>query len=605
MARFQTFDGKADGSKGRERLTALRQELIHQGLDGFIIPRTDDYQNEYVPPSSERLAWLTGFSGSWGMAVVLQTEAAIFVDGRYTVQVREQVDISAFTPQHLIEHPPELWLEERLKKGQKIGFDANLHTPDGIQRLREAITKAGAVLVAVASNPVDAVWHDRPAPPLAQVVLHEQALSGQEAPEKIKRIQEKLANFKADALLVTDPHNLAWIFNIRGGDVSHTPLPLGRAVIPAEGRPVLLLDGRKLSNSVADHLSQMAEIAPPDNLDVTLEKLARAGKTIRVDQATAPVRLTDLIEAAGGTVSRGADPVSLMKAAKNAVELAGTREAHLRDGAAMVHFLHWLDTHAPKGTETEISAAEALEQFRLKTGALVDVSFPSISAAGPNAALPHYRVTHASNRPISEGFYLIDSGGQYRDGTTDITRTIAIGKVTDEMADRYTRVLKGMMAIARAVFPRGTSGAQIDAFARQYLWQIGTDFDHGTGHGVGSYLSVHEGPQRIAKIGTTPLEAGMILSDEPGYYRVGAFGIRIENLIVVEERQIEGAERPMLGFETLTFVPIDTRPIKRELLSRDEINWLNTYHQMVWDKLSSRVEGEAKDWLEQATQPID
>ena len=604
MARFQQFDSKTDGTQGKVRLQALRQELTHQGLAGFIIPRTDDYQSEYVPPCAERLAWLTGFSGSWGMAVVLQSDAAIFVDGRYTVQVREQVDVEAFPPRHLIEHPPELWLEERLKAGDRIGFDPNLHTLDGIARLRNAVTQAGASLVAVTSNPVDTIWHDQPSIPLAPVVLHEHSHAGEETSDKLKRITERLAAFKADALLVSDPHNLAWIFNIRGGDVSHTPLPLGRAVIPAEGRPVLLLDGRKLSNSVADSLNQIADIAHPDTLDAVLERVSAGGKTIRVDQATAPVRLITLIEQAGGKISSGPDPVSLMKAAKNPTELSGTREAHLRDGVAMVHFLHWLDQHGPKGTETEISAAEALEGFRLASGALVDVSFPSISAAGPNAALPHYRVSHQTNRPIAEGFYLIDSGGQYRDGTTDITRTIAIGTVSDEMADSYTRVLKGMIAIARSVFPKGTSGAQIDAFARQYLWQIGTDFDHGTGHGVGSYLSVHEGPQRIAKIGTTPLEAGMILSDEPGYYRVGAFGIRIENLIVVEPRSIAGAERPMLGFETLTFVPIDTRPIQRDLLGADDTQWLNAYHRQVWDKLSPRVEGDVKLWLQQATKAI-
>ncbi len=604
MARFQHFDSKTDGTQGQARLKALRQELTHQGLSGFIIPRTDEYQSEYVPPCAERLAWLTGFSGSWGMAVVLKDDAAIFVDGRYTVQVREQVDSAAFSPRHLIEHPPEVWLEERLNAGDRIGFDPDLHTQDGIARLRNAVTQAGAELVAVSANPVDAVWHDQPAAPLAPVVLHDQTHAGEDTAHKLKRITDKLATFKADALLVSDPHNLAWIFNIRGGDVSHTPLPLGRALIPAEGRPVLLLDGRKLSNSVADTLGQVADIAHPDSLDAVLERLSAGGKTIRVDQATAPVRLISLIEQAGGKISSGPDPVSLMKAAKNAVELAGTREAHLRDGVAMVHFLHWVDQNAPKGTETEISAAEALERFRLASGALVDVSFPSISAAGPNAALPHYRVSHQSNRPITEGFYLIDSGGQYRDGTTDITRTIAIGTVSDEMADRYTRVLKGMIAIARAVFPRGTSGAQIDAFARQALWQIGTDFDHGTGHGVGSYLSVHEGPQRIAKIGTTPLEAGMILSDEPGYYRVGAFGIRIENLIVVEPRAIEGAERPMLGFETITFAPIDTRPIKRDLLGADDTRWLNAYHQQVWDKLSPRVDGDVKLWLQNATKAI-
>jgi len=412
------------------------------------------------------------------------------------------------------------------------------------------------------------------------------------------------AALQSDGLAVSDAHDVAWLFNIRGADVAHTPLPLAFALVPSDGRPTLYVDARKLSNRVRAHLSELADVAEPDRLIRDLRELGAQGKRLTFDAATAPARLTQALEAAGGKADSGADPIAPMKAAKNRVELEGARAAQLRDGAAMARFLAWFDREAPKGKLTEIIAAEALETFRRETGRLKDISFPSISAAGPNSAIPHYRVSEASNLPIGRGIFLIDSGGQYEDGTTDITRTIAVGRPNAEMRDRFTRVLKGHIAIARAVFPEGTSGAQIDAFARQSLWAAGLDFDHGTGHGVGSYLSVHEGPQRISKVGSAKLAVGMIISNEPGYYSAGHFGIRIENLVVVEQRKIAGAERVMFGFETITLAPIDARLIDRKLLSAEDISWFDAYHARVRKALTPLVDPATRSWLKQTTRPL-
>jgi Xaa-Pro aminopeptidase len=601
---YQNFDEKTDRSKSGERLKALRAELKARGLDGFVVPRTDEHQNEYVPPSSERLAWLTGFSGSWGMAIVMADKAAIFVDGRYTVQVREQVDVSLVTPEHLIDHPPEQWLEKHLKKGQRLGFDPWLHTVDGTKKLQNACRAAGAELVAVESNPVDAVWTDRPAPPLAAVSLHKPAYAGEDGSEKIARIRAKLDEQGADAVVITDAHSVAWAFNIRGGDVGHTPLPLGFAVIPREGKPELFIDGRKFSNTVRDALSDLADIAEPAALDRVLQTLGSKNAKVKFDAASAAYRLVDLVENNGGKAESGTDFIALMRAVKNNAEIAGSRAAHRRDGAAMARFLAWFDREAIKGHLTEIDATKALETFRRETGVLKDVSFPSIAGAGPNAAIPHYKVSTASNRKIERGIFLIDSGAQYEDGTTDITRTLAVGPATPEMKDRFTRVLKGHIAIDTAVFPKGTTGAQIDGFARRPLWEAGLDFDHGTGHGIGSYLSVHEGPQRIAKTGVVPLEAGMMLSNEPGYYKAGHWGIRIENLILVEKRSIEGAERDMFGFETLSFVPIDLNLVEPSLLTESERAWLNAYHAKTRALLAPHLDAETLHWLETATRAI-
>jgi Xaa-Pro aminopeptidase len=601
---FQSFDEISDRTKGAPRLALLRVELKRRGVQGFVVPRADEHQNEYVPPCAERLAWLTGFTGSWGTAIALMDKAAVFVDGRYTVQVREQVDAGAFTPEHLIETPPETWLELHLKKGDRLGYDPNLHTPDAVKKLERACAKAGATLVPLDGNPIDSVWEGRPPVPLAPVVLHALDKAGEDTAAKLRRIGEKLGSLGDDALVVSDPHALAWIFNVRGGDVSHTPLPLGYAVVPREGRPEIFIDGRKLSNAVRSELAGMAEIAEPAALDTALAALGKAGRKVRFDQATAAQRLVTLVEKAGGTADVGVDPVALMKAAKNVTEIEGTRAAHRRDAVAMAAFLAWLAREAPKGSVTEIAAAEKLEECRRATGALKDVSFPSIAGAGPNAALPHYRVSRGSDRRLDPGIFLIDSGGQYEDGTTDITRTVAVGEPTPEMRDRFTRVLKGHIAISTAVFPKGTWGAQLDSFARRPLWEAGLDFDHGTGHGVGSYLSVHEGPQRISKLGTTPLEPGMILSNEPGYYKAGAWGIRIENLILVEKRDIPGAVREMYGFETLSFAPIDLALVEPALLTAEEKAWLDAYHAEVRAIVGPQVTGETLVWLDQATRPV-
>ena len=596
---FQSFTDSAGAAQSPRRLSALRAELKRNGLDGFVIPRTDEHQSEYVPANAERLFWLTGFAGSAGMAIVLADRAAIFVDGRYTLQVREQVDVKLFDPQHSVDAPAEDWIGKNLKSGAKLGYDPWLHTRPQAQRLERACKAAGATLVAVDANPVDAVWTDRPAPPLAPVSLYPPKLAGETAATKLQRVAGALGN--CDALLVSDAHAVAWLFNIRGGDVEHTPLALSFALVRKTGQPSLFIDGRKLSNSARAALADIGDIAEPDQLLHALETLGAAKACVRICAATGPAKFASVIEAAGGVADVGADPISLMKAQKNKAELNGARAAHVRDGAAMVNFLAWFDTEARRGRLTEIAAAKQLELCRRATGRLKEISFPSIAGAGPNAAIPHYRVSEASDRKIGKGIFLIDSGGQYEDGTTDITRTLIVGKPTPEMRDRFTRVLKGHIAIARAVFPQGTSGAQLDAFARAALWAAGLDFDHGTGHGVGAYLSVHEGPQRISKLGTQTLLSGMILSNEPGYYKAGHWGIRIENLIIVEKRMIKGAERPMLGFETITLAPIERALIDVRMLSATERAWLNAYHARVRKVLAPLADQSARAWLKAAT----
>ncbi|MBR0740470.1 aminopeptidase P family protein [Bradyrhizobium liaoningense] len=601
-AHFQTFEEPEAGVALTARLAALREELARRKLTGFVIPRADQQQNEYVPPSEERLAWLTGFTGSAGLAVVLTQEAAIFVDGRYTLQAAKQVDAKAWAVESLIDPPPESWLSAHLKAGDRLGFDPWLHTSSAAERLSAACAKAGAELVAVDSNPIDAIWQDRPQPPLAPVTVHGLQHSGITEADKLTQVRSEIAKLGVDALVVSDSHAVAWTFNIRGADVAHTPLPLSYALVPKEGRPTIFIDHRKLSNLTRDHLEQSADVHEPGAMAPTLMALARSGAAIALDNATAADALGRLIAGAGGKPVRGSDPIALLKAVKNASEIAGTQTAHRRDAVALARFLAFIDREAASGKLTEIDAVEALETFRRDTGALKDVSFPTISGTGPNGAIVHYRVTRKSNRRIAPGdLLLIDSGAQYEDGTTDVTRTMAVGEPTDEMRDRFTRVLRGHIAIARAVFPDGTTGAQLDTLARQYLWAAGIDFEHGTGHGVGSYLSVHEGPARISKLGTTPLKRGMILSNEPGYYKTDGFGIRIENLELVVAADIKGAEKPMNAFETLTLAPIDRRLIDVAMLSRDELDWLNAYHARVRAEVRPALDEATKAWLDQAT----
>jgi len=603
-ARFQSFDDSSERAQSAARVAALRGELKRRGLDGFVVPRADRQQNEYLPASEERLAWLTGFTGSAGAAVVLADRAALFADGRYSVQAATQVDGKIFSIEHLVEHPPEQWLEQNLGKGAKLGYDPWLHTSDQVEKLRKAAASAGAELVAVDRNPIDALWHDRPAPPAGAATLRELKLAGEAAPDKLKRIRVELKKIRADALLMSDPQNVAWAFNIRGADVTHTPLALAFALIPQDGRPSLYIEAAKLNNQVRHAIEEFSDVRVPEDLTRDLGKLN--GKVVRLDQASASDALTRLLTDTGGKLQRGTDPIALLKATKNHAEIVGSRAAHKRDGVAMARFLAWFDKEAPSGKLTEIDAVAALESFRRDTGALKDISFPTIAGAGPNGAIVHYRVTRASNRRIGTNeLFLIDSGAQYEDGTTDITRTVIVGEPSEEIRDRFTRVLKGHIAIATAVFPENTSGAQLDPLARTALWQAGLDFDHGTGHGVGSYLSVHEGPARISKLGTVALRRGMILSNEPGYYKTAAYGIRIENLVlVIAAPEPVGAEKPLNAFETLTLAPIDRRLIETRMLTTKERIWLDSYHARVHEVIGPLVDKPTRTWLTAATRSL-
>ena len=601
-SRFQSFVSLGGSSHGAERTRALRAEIGRLGLKGFIVPRADRHQNEYVPASDERLLWLTGFSGSAGLAIVLEDKAALFVDGRYTLQAPSQIDTATYEALNIGEIAPADWIESNLKPGDRLGYDPWLHTPDAVDRFSKACGKVGAELAPLESNPIDAIWTDRPEEPTGAVTAHPKRYAGEDASTKIARVRAALQ--AVEGIVVSDAHNVAWLFNIRGADVGHTPLPLSFAHVPKSGKPTLFIDSRKLSNAVRARLADAADIEEPDRLLGFVGALGADGSRVAFDAATAPAILIQAFQRAGGEPAVGPDPITLMKAYKNKVELAGARAAHVRDGAAMVRFLAWFEREAPKGGLTEISAAEALETFRRETGKLKDISFPTIAAAGPHAAIPHYRVSDESNLKVGKGLFLIDSGGQYEDGTTDITRTIAVGKPSRDMRDRFTRVLKGHIAIAIAVFPKGTTGAQLDPFARAALWRAGLDFDHGTGHGIGSYLSVHEGPQRIAKTGTTALAPGMIISNEPGYYAADRYGIRIENLVIVEPRAVPGAEREMFGFETISFAPIDANLIDAELLDEEEVAWLDDYHARVRATLSPHVNRKTRSWLVQATRRL-
>ncbi len=603
-ARFQTFEDSPGSAQSAGRVAALRAALAARGLDGFVVPRADRQQNEYLPASEERLAWLTGFTGSAGAAVVLADRAVLFVDGRYTVQAAAQVDGSIFSIEHFVENPPPRWLEQNLGAGAKLGYDPWLHTSDGAERLRSACATVGAELVAVDDNPIDELWRDRPAPPAGRVALHDIKFAGERAADKLARVRAELGKLHADALVVSDPQNVAWLFNIRGSDIAHTPLALANALIPREGRPSLYVAPAKLDKEVRAALEDIAEVRAPDAL--TDDLAALKDKTVRLDQASAADALTRLIKESGGKPARSADPIAAMKAVKNYAEIAGSRAAHLRDGVALTRFLAWFAREAPKGKLTEIDAVAALESFRRDTGLLKDVSFPTIAGAGPNGAIVHYRVTRDSNRAIGMNeLFLIDSGAQYEDGTTDVTRTLLVGNATDEMRDRFTRVLKGHIAVATAVFPENTTGAQLNSLARFSLWQAGLDFDHGTGHGVGSYLSVHEGPARISKLGMAPLRRGMILSNEPGYYKTAAYGIRTENLLlVIAEPEPAGAEKPLNAFETLTLAPIERALFDLRLLTAKERHWLDSYHERVRETLAPLVEADTRKWLEGATRPL-
>ncbi len=587
------------------RLLRLRSELARRGLDGFLVPRADAHQGEFVALSSERLHWLTGFTGSAGLAVVLEDRAALFVDGRYTLQASREVESPLYELRHMSEEPPEDWIASSLKKGGVLGYDPWLSTLSEVERLRPAAARAGAELKAVGDNPLDRVWLDRPPPPLAPVVPHEERFAGESSASKRARLGAALGVDRIAAAVLTLPESIAWLLNIRGGDVPHTPLPLSFAFLWSDGRASLFIDPRKLAPGTLAHLGSSVTVAPAEALGPALGELARAGGRISADPQTAAAAIFERLEAAGAKIERGRDPCLLPKACKNPVELEGARAAHRRDGAAMARFLAWLSEEAPKGGESEISAAERLEALRSEGEHFCDLSFATISGAGAHGAIVHYRASRESDARLERGMlYLVDSGAQYLDGTTDVTRTVAIGEASAERRDRFTRVLKGHIALLLARFPKGTSGAQLDAFARRALWQEGLDYDHGTGHGVGSYLGVHEGPQRIAKTGTNEaLLPGMILSDEPGYYKSGEYGIRIENLLAVEVLEARG-ERETLGFESLTLVPLDRSLIEPALLDGEEKAWLDQYHARVRAEISPLVDQKTRSWLAAATAPL-
>jgi Xaa-Pro aminopeptidase len=602
----RTGSGLGQSPAPPERLAALRAELKQRGLDGFVVPRADEHQGEYVPRHSQRLAWLTGFSGSAGLAIVLADKAAIFIDGRYTLAVRAQVDVNAFVPHQIPEESPEAWIAANLAGGGKLGFDPWLQTVDGHERFARACSRAGAAFVPVEQNPIDAVWRDRPAAPLAPMLPHPVEFAGETSEARRKRIAESVASKGADVALLTQPDSIAWLLNVRGGDVPRTPFALGFALLHSDGHVDLYMDRRKIPDRTVAWMGNAVTLAPPDELGAALDMLGKTGKRVLIETSTAPWWAATRLQAAGVTVVREADPVALPKACKNPVELEGIRVAHRRDGAAVSRFLGWLARESRGGKLREIEASDRLQALRQETGKLRDLSFDTISGAGPNGAIVHYHASKATERTLEPGsLYLVDSGAQYRDGTTDVTRTVAIGTPTAEMKDRFTRVLKGHIALATARFPAGTTGSQLDALARYSLWQAGLDYDHGTGHGVGAYLSVHEGPQRISKVANNvALQPGMIVSNEPGFYKAGAFGIRIENLVAVKEANIEHADRRYLEFETLTLAPIDLNCVDTSLLTETDRTWLNAYHERVRETVAPQVDEATRTWLEEATRAI-
>ena len=602
---FQSYDDRSHSSRSPARIRALRKLLQRQQLDGFLVPHGDEYQNEFIPPHAQRLAWITGFTGSAGSAVIMRERAAIFVDGRYILQVGGQVDTSLVSPVFVSRSSLVEWLAENLGKDERLGYDPRLHAVREMKRLRKAVQKADARLVPVEQNLIDLIWKDQPAAPLKGAQLHPLEFAGRTATLKIKAVAGQLRKAHEDAVILTAPESIAWMLNIRGSDTEHTPVVLCYAIVPAKGRPALFIDGRKISREVRTVIERDIDIVKPSELPAYIRAFGEQEKTVRIDPDRAAIWFDEMLRQSGASVSYGDDPCALPRAIKNSTEIKGMRAAHLRDGAAVIKCLAWLDDQQV-GRVDEIAAAKKLEAFRRDTGKLMDISFDTISGAGPNGAIVHYRVNRASNTKLEAGsLYLVDSGGQYRDGTTDITRTVAIGTPGTEMISRNTLVLKGHIEIAMARFPAGTRGVDIDALARAALWAAGLDYNHGTGHGVGSYLSVHEGPQGISRRAMVALEPGMILSNEPGYYKEGAYGIRIENLVLVKRpAAIRGGEQKMLGFETLTLVPFDRRLIDADMLSRAQLAWLNDYHALVRKKLSPEMAGRELAWLEAATAPI-
>ncbi len=602
----QTFDEATDRSFGPKHVPLIRAAMAEQGLDGFVTPHEDEHQNEYLPAANDRLAWATGFTGSAGAAVILKDKAAVFVDGRYTLQVRDQVDQAMFEIRDLVDGGVPAYLEAATGPGQVIGYDPRLHSPDALGHLKAAAAKAGSELRAVTPNPLDTAWGKaRPAQPTAPVVPHPIEYAGETSASKRHRIGEALAARGAQAAVITAPASLAWLFNVRGGDVIRSPLPLGQAILNADGSARVFLDPAKITADLPAWLGNEVRLETPDDLSQALADLR--GKAVLVDPGQSSAWYFEALSGAGANVLRGDDPCVLPRACKNAVEIEGTKRAHARDGAALTRFLHWVATEGQINPPDEIEAVSKLEAFREATGALKDLSFDTIAGAASNGAIVHYRPTERLNkRTIQGSLLLVDSGAQYLDGTTDVTRTVAIGEPSAEMCERFTLVLKGHLSLARVRFPVGTTGSALDALARMALWAHGLDYDHGTGHGVGSYLGVHEGPHRIAKApNNVALRPGMIVSNEPGYYKEGGYGIRIETLqFVTEPAMIPGGERPMLGFETLTLAPVDRRLVAKAMLTPEEIAQLDTYHARVLAVVGPQVPAEVAAWLQDACEPI-
>ncbi|MBL1240898.1 MAG: aminopeptidase P family protein [OCS116 cluster bacterium] len=599
---FQNYSENNDPSCGRRNIAALRREMMKKEITGFIIPRVDAHMGENVAPAAERLKWLTGFGGSWGVAIVKMDRAAIFVDGRYTIQVRQQVDITRFEPKHLIDEPPTQWLGKYCNNNDIIALDPWLHTSAEIESYRAALAKTGATLLLSDINYIDLAWDDQPELPQGMVEIYPEEFAGISAKDKLAALALDVKQQGADAALLSLCDGIAWAFNIRGADINRIPVAHSFAMIFANGQHKLFISGQKLNQESRKYFEGLTEVYAPEDLEKEIKNFASKKGKLLIDKQKTPHWFTQVLEKSGGTIIAGQDPTIMPKACKNDAELNATRNAHIRDGLPMAQFLQWCDTALPAGNEDEISAAKKLEGFRAATGKLKDISFDTISGAGENGAICHYHVSEDSNIPIPhDRLYLVDSGGQYLDGTTDITRTIAVGNIADEAKRNYTLVLKGMIAVSLTKFPVGTTGAQLDALARQFLWADGKDYDHGTGHGVGVFLDVHEGPARISKISNIPLQPGMILSNEPGYYKEGEYGIRIENLVIIREDKRGDTEKPMLYFETITLAPIDKRPIDKSLMSQIEIDWLNAYHSEVWNKISPQLNANEKKWLKQAT----
>ncbi|KAF0184248.1 MAG: Xaa-Pro aminopeptidase [Hyphomonadaceae bacterium] len=592
---YEVLGGKHFGQKA---ITLIRAKLKELGLDALIVPHEDEWQNEYLPPRYDRLQYATGFTGSAGAAIIATGSAHMFVDGRYTLQVKAQTDAKLFEYHSLIDAGLNVWLKQHAKPHSKIGYDPRLITPDNLNVLQEAARENEVTLVELDQNPIDQIWGDRPAAPLAEIVPHANEIAGENSASKRSKIAEDLTRNGIDCAILTSPASLAWLYNIRGGDVIRSPLPLGSAILKSDGTSSLFVNPLKTTPELRAHLGNGVTLHDEEDFEATLATLTNA--KVLVDAKLTSAKYFNVLEAAGAQIVKGDDPTTLPRAMKNPTEIKGMTDAHIRDGVAMAKFLHWFDENALSGKLTEIDACTALEGFRAQLPELKDLSFDSISGAMGNAASPHYRVNSETNTRIERNsLFLIDSGGQYLDGTTDITRTISVGDISAEMKDRFTRVLKGHIALATVAFPANTPGCMLDTLARMALWEAGLDYDHGTGHGVGAYLGVHEGPHRIAKaLQNVALRTGMVVSNEPGFYKAGEFGIRIENLQYVAEASVpEGGERAMHRFITLTLAPIDVRAILRELLSDKERDWLNAYHARVAQVIGPYLQGAEREWL--------